>query len=401
MFCQNCGAELRPDTGFCGVCGAGAPAPRLHRDSKQENKQSQPRSGAAQTPPPATGTRTPQAALEKSQPAYQSPLPRHAARHVAPVASLEVPRPKASPSELLSPTTPSAPPTPPLEGEAVVLPDAPPAPAASVAPAQASTPLPAPVQPVASIVPPVSPLTQQTLMGYYPAGGVVPAAIPNSGAPQSQPESYTLRLVRATTGLTIPRDTPNRIAAGALLALLVSFFLPWIIISGIRASALSVGWPIVLPMLLVVGVGLTIVMPGRALYMRFFLALPVIVGSFFLGCALLLFLLSSAIAANAVGPNFLGVDVGFVLFAAASLALAWAGYYKLLREVPLVTTGRLPLAPLPRFLRVLAEKPAMPTAPTAQPAAVQPPLQGAPAAVAQDGHTTAPGASLPGENRSA
>lgn len=388
MFCQNCGAELRPDTGFCGVCGAGAPAPRLHIDPKQENKQSQPRSGASQTPP-ATGSRAPQASLTKSQPAYQSPLPRNVSRHVAPVASLEVPKSKASPSELLNPATP--PPAPPTPGEAVVLPDAPAsvqaAPAAATVPVEAASGVAAPARPSASILPPVSPLTQQTLMGYYPAGWV-PIASTNGAAAQSQPEGYTVRLVRSTTGLTLPRDTPNRVAAAALAGLLISFFLPWVIISGIRASALSVGWPIALPILLVASVGLTILLPERALYARFFLALPLMVGCFFLGCALLIFLLSSAIAANAVGPNFLGVDVGFVLFAAASLALAWAGYYKLVRELPLVTTGRLPLAPLPRFLRVLAEKPAAPVAAAAQAVPVVP-LQSA-APVTQSSHAAPP-----------
>jgi hypothetical protein len=367
MFCQNCGAELRPDTGFCGVCGAGAPAPRLHRDPRQENKQSQPQRGTAQTPE-APGARAPQAALTKSQPAYQSPLPRHAARHVAPMASLEVPTPKASPSELLNPPA-TPPPAPPAE-EAVVLPDTP---ANVQTPPPAEAPTPPPLRPTASLVPPVSPLTQQTLTGYYPAGWVVPIAGQNGGIPQSQPESYTLRLVQATAHLTIPRDTPNRVAVGALVALLVSFFLPWVIISGLRASALSVGWPIALPILLVIGVGLTILLPQRALYMRCFLALPLMVGCFFLGSALLLFLLSSSIAANTAGPSFLGVDVGFALFAVASLALAWAGYYKLLREIPLVVTGRLPLAPLPRFLSALAEKPPAPKAAVTQDNQAAPP----------------------------
>src|SRR5215467_3704205 len=106
MFCQNCGAELRPDSGFCGVCGTGAPAPRLHVDQKQESKPGKARGGAIptpQTPPPATSSRPPQAALTKSQPTYQSPLPRNASRHVAPVASLEIPKAKASQSELLTP----------------------------------------------------------------------------------------------------------------------------------------------------------------------------------------------------------------------------------------------------------------------------------------------------------
>jgi hypothetical protein len=305
------------------------------------------------------------------------------------MASLEIPRAKASPSELLTPSE-TPPPAPPAQDEAVVLPDT----AASIqipsaafpAPDEAPTPPPASARPSASIVPAVSPLTQQTLMGYYPAGWV-PVVSQNGGAPalQSQPESYTLRLVQATGNVTIPRDLPNRVAAGALVALLVSFFLPWIILSGTRDSALSVGWPIALPMLLVVGVGLTILLPQRALYMRCFLALPLIVGWFFLGTALLLFLWSSAIAANDVGPSFLGVDVGFVLFVAASLALAWSGYYKLMRELPLVVTGRLPLAPLPRFLRVLTEKPA---SPAAQPAPAMHPLQSVAPALGQDGHAT-------------
>ncbi len=383
MFCQNCGAELRPDSGFCGVCGTGAPAPRLHIDPKQESKQGQARGGSAKAQP-ATGSHPPQAAITKSQPTYQSPLPRNASRHVAPVASLEIPQAKASPSELLNPAvTPSA--TPPTQGEAVVLPDTPAsiqaAPLAEAAPDEAPTPPPVPVRPAPPVVPPVSALTQQTLMGYSPAGWVVPVASQNGGAHQNQPESYTLRLVQATGTISIPRDLPNRVAAGALVALLVSFFLPWIIISGTRDSALSVGWPIALPMLLVAGIELTILLPQRALYMRFFLALPLIIGCFFLGSALLLFLWSSAVAANDVGPSFLGVDVGFVLFVAGSLALAWSGYYKLMRELPLAITGRLPLAPLPRFLRVLAEKPATLAA---QPVPVLHPLQSVAAAAGQD-----------------
>jgi hypothetical protein len=230
---------------------------------------------------------------------------------------------------------------------------------------------------------PAASLAQQTLQGYHPLGWVAPAT-------PAAPESTTVRLVRATTGLTLPRDTPNRVVLGALAALLVSFFLPWLIIADNRPSALSVGWPIILPMLLVVAIALTILLPERALYLRGFLALPLIVGSFFFGGALLLFLLSSAIAANTAGPNFLGVDVGFALFAVASLVLAWAGYYKLLRELPLVLSGRLPLAPLPRFLRALAEKPAAaPAAPA--PAAPAPflvlqPLQGTATMPGHNGH---------------
>jgi hypothetical protein len=268
-------------------------------------------------------------------------------------------------------------------------------PAIPPAPAEAPTPTPPlPARPAASVVPPVSALTQQTLMGYYPSGWV-PVVAQGPSAPPSQPESYTLRLVRATTGLTLPRDTPNRVALCALVGLLTSFFLPWIIISGSRASAFSVGWPVVLPMLLVMGVLLTILLPERALYLRFFLALPLIVGCFFLGSALLLFLLSSAIAANTAGPNFLGVDVGFALFAVASLVLACAGYYKLVRELPLLLTGRLPLAPLPRVLRALAEKPAAPTAqplmhPLAQGVPVLHPMQSVAATPGQDGHDAPP-----------
>jgi hypothetical protein len=152
------------------------------------------------------------------------------------------------------------------------------------------------------------------------------------------------------SGIHLPKDIPNRLALSGLVGMLLSFFLPWVIISGSRATPFSVGWPIFVPLALILAVALTILAPEHALYTRFTLALPFASGCFALGSALVVFLVSSAIAANSVGVAFLGVDIGFVLFIIAACLLASAGYFKLLRELPLLYAGQIVLAPLPGLL---------------------------------------------------
>ncbi len=133
-----------------------------------------------------------------------------------------------------------------------------------------------------------------------------------------------------------------------------SFFLPWVIIGNSRPTPLTVGWPIVVPLAVIAATGLTILLPERTLYTRFFLALPLALGCFALGSALLIFMMSSAIAVNTVGVGFLGVDIGFAFFTLGACVLASAGYFKLIRELPLLMAGRLRLAPLPGALRGLS-----------------------------------------------
>ena len=41
MFCQQCGAELRVEAGFCAICGAAAPRPKLHIDQPEQGKPKQ------------------------------------------------------------------------------------------------------------------------------------------------------------------------------------------------------------------------------------------------------------------------------------------------------------------------------------------------------------------------
>jgi hypothetical protein len=158
-------------------------------------------------------------------------------------------------------------------------------------------------------------------------------------------------------GIRVPADIPNRLALSALACMFLSFLLPWVIIGGTRATPLSIGWPVIVPLAAILAVGATIVLPERTLYTRFILALPFAFGCFALGSALVVFLVSSAIAANTVGPAFLGVDIGFLFFTLASFLLASAGYFKLLRELPLLLAGHIRLAPLPAMLERLTSNP--------------------------------------------
>ena len=411
MFCQQCGAELRVEAGFCAICGASAPQPKLHIDQPEKDKQKQP-SAPARQPKAASdvpfssalpsGSMTsggrPSSSLipTKAQPSYeairQASSYRGNARHVAPIASLEVrssaepPAPRAAPE--VAPAEDAAP-----AQERAILTEQPEAaePAqmavasagARAAGESAGTRFPqalaaegapqyvvigsqAPIVLSAASVVPLQPQPAQN--GRHLNGHQQPAAVPRRAEDIPSGGSYTRQLIGATRGAHLPQDVPNRIALGALAAMFLCFFLPWVIIGGVRATPLSIGWPVVLPLVVLAGAMLTILMPHRALYARFFLALPLGLGCFGLGCALLLVLLSSAIAANNVGVSFLGVDIGFAFFVVAALALTIGGYYKLLRELPLLQSGQLRLAPLPGILRALSESPAPSGAHPAAPA---------------------------------
>jgi hypothetical protein len=379
MFCQNCGAELRLEAGFCAVCGASVPRPVLRQETADrgdkaqrlpESSQRQSASNGSQQP--STGSsllgaaptsraaaQTGSAQAHSFQAIRQASGQRGSMRALPPVASLAVPAaPPAQPEQV----------TPPLEQpEAFAAPQVAFAPDAPVAiPSQAyQSNGHAPALPALPDAPAIQGNGQLALHGYQTVSVAAPAtnghaangagngytpqvntaALFNGYAPQTRAAS-----VPAGSGVHLPNDLPNRLALSGLAGMLLSFFLPWIIISGSRATPLSVGWPIIVPLALIVAVAFTILAPERALYTRFTLALPFAFGSFALGSALVVFLVSSAIAANTVGAAFLGVDIGFVLFTIASGVLASAGYFKLLRELPLLYTGQITLAPLPGML---------------------------------------------------
>jgi hypothetical protein len=381
MFCQQCGAELRVEAGFCAICGAEAPRPKLHIDQPEKGKQKQPSAPTRQ--PKAAGDVPFSSALPsgsmtsggrasssliptKSPPNYeairQASAYRGNTRHVAPIASLEVRSsaevsvPKAAAPEV-SPAESAAP----AQERAISVEQPEVAEPAQTAAAGAGAPQyvvigsQAPIVLSAASVVPLQPQPLQN--GHHLNGHQQPAAVSRRAEDVPAGGSYTRQLIGATRGIHLPQDVPNRIALGALAAMFLCFFLPWVIIGGNRDTPLSMGWPVALPLVVLAGAMLTILMPHRALYARFFLALPLGLGCFGLGCALLLFLLSSAIAANNVGASFLGVDIGFAFFVVAALALTIGGYYKLLRELPLLQSGQLRLAPLPGILRALSENP--------------------------------------------
>jgi hypothetical protein len=383
MFCQHCGAELRTEAGFCAVCGAATPKPRLHVDPPEAGKQRLDRKTASQARPSVSASAglapSPQAPTpptsrgnslfpQKAQPTYdairQASSVRGTMRPLAPAASLEVR--STSPAPDPAPTQPQEPARK-LENDPV------PAPASNqngtVAASPASTTPAAPhyvviagSQPSSGTdgpAPALLSLPQPGSNGSHPTSTAPTGNHLNSNdlLPAISTDSATHRALQASAGIHLPQDIPNRVALGALAVMFLSFFLPWVIIGGIRATPLSIGWPVALPLAAILGVFLTVLLPGRALYARFFLALPLCLGCFALGSALLLFLFSSAVAANAVGASFLGVDIGFAFFALAALVLISAGYYKLLRELPLLQSGKLLLAPLPGMLRALSERP--------------------------------------------
>lgn len=393
MFCQNCGAELRLEAGFCAVCGASAPRPQLRRESDdRENKATrlntqpqQPGAGSRAYNPAAgsslLGSATPRPPTQPDprqirsfQAIRQASGQRGSMRSLPPVASLTVPAapPEPAPSQA-SAATPE--PTP----EAWPAPVITPAPTPSLSAPVAAPPVPA--QANGHHIPPGTPglampvaPAQPISNGYHPTG---PIAI--SQAPLAQANGYAQQPANSSVfigygpqaalsvsarGTRLPADIPNRLALGAIVGMLLSFFLPWVIISGSRATPLSIGWPVIVPLAAVVAVGLTILLPERTLYTRFILALPFAFGCFALGSALVVFLISSAIAANSVGTAFLGVDIGFILFALAALVLAAAGYFKFLRELPLLHAGHITLAPLPGMLGRGAANPAAPQHPS-------------------------------------
>ncbi len=389
MFCQNCGAELRLEAGFCAICGASAPRPQLHREPQQdrENKatrlsaQPQDQRAASTTPNVSAGSSLPGSSPATSRPAPQ-PDPRQirsfqAIRQASgqranmhslpPVASLAVP---ASPPAYKPPQAPETlPPQPPAAWPAPTAAPAPvpsasvpypayPAPAHSSGSAPASGPMPGASAPQND--------PQPSSNGYHPAAitnSLSPLAQANGHAPQSTATSttfvgYSPRPAVASRGIHLPNDIPNRLALAAIAGMLLSFLLPWVIISGSRATPLSVGWPIIVPAVIIAAVGLTILAPERTLYARFFLALPFALGCFALGSAVIIFLVSTAIAANSVGTAFLGIDLGLLLFSVAALLLIISGYFKLLRELPLFQAGLITLAPLPGMLGRGAASPA-------------------------------------------
>jgi hypothetical protein len=374
MFCQNCGAELRLETGFCAVCGTSAPRPQLHREPQQdrENKatrltvQPQNQSATSQAYTPPAGSSLLGSGPTASRPAQQ-PDPRHirsfqairqasgqraTMRSLPPVASLAVP---------------SSPPAqnPPLAAEPLPAQTHAGWPAPQAAPAPmppASMPHPATATPTYSNgyapASPSAPIAHPSSNGHHPtapiANGHVPAAQANGHVPQNATAStfagYGPQTISPATGIHLPTDTPNRLALAAIAGMLLSFFLPWLIISGSRATPFSAGWSVIVPLAAIVAVGLTILMPERTLFTRFLLTLPFALGCFALGCALVIFLVSTAIASYTVGTAYLGIDLGFVLFTLAALLLIAAGYLKLLREIPMFQAGHITPAPLPGML---------------------------------------------------
>jgi len=416
MFCQHCGGELRFEDAFCAVCGTPAPRPTLHQEPEQRGRQgrrrdAEPLNGAVSSNghasgagfslsgsnPPGSASHADPRQIRTFQAIRHASGQRGSMRALPPVASLAVPSSLAAPE-------PAAPPSAAASAQAQSVWIAPPEQAVSLpmAGAQALSAVlnsqPLVVAGETGAVTPVSPanghqpmmpmapvaLTPQSngqpaLNGFHPIGWAPPGApASNSSAPAASGWGYVNGSApaapmmpgwgyapqaaasvapgyqAAANGFRLPGDLPNRFALAALVSMLLSFFLPWVIISGIRATALTIGWPMVIPMALIGITALTVLLPERALYARFFLALPLVVGCFALGSALIVFLVSSAIAANTVGGAFLGVDIGFVIFTLAALLLACAGYYKLIRELPLLLFGRLRLVPLPGMLGGLA-----------------------------------------------
>jgi len=350
MFCQHCGAELRTEAGFCAVCGATAPQPRLHADQPEPTER-------GRTPPdakrPAAPTLPPLAAVPPASNAGDSPPAnvrptyeairqassyRGATRQVAPAASLEVravsPAPTAQAGEQPQSAGQNGREPHSLNGTH-------------------------PVGPTSAAPP-----------SRLEAGGTGGPSHtdPSSGLEAGGTGGYTDQTLQSLAAVHLPQDMPNRLVLVALACMFASFFLPWLIIGGVRATPLSVGWPVALPLVVILGAFLTVLLPERLLYARFLLALPLNLGCFALGAALLLFLLSSAVAANSVGVSFLGMDIGFALFVLAALVLTGAGYYKLLRELPLLQAGLIRLSPLPGVLGALFERPA----PASPPAATHP-----------------------------
>lgn len=405
MFCQQCGAELRVEAGFCAICGAEAPRPKLHVDQPEKGKQKPPpaapvkqrkaeSAGTFSSALPSgsvvsSGRASSSLIPTKAQPGYeairQASSYRGNAWHVAPVASLEV-RSSAEPPAPEA-TAPEAPAKSAAPAQEIEQPQTAEPAQATAAGAPQYVVISGSQQPIVLAAASVVPLQSQPAQNGHHHNGHQPPTAPLRVEDTAPGSSYTRQLVSATRGVHLPQDVPNRIALGALAAMFLCFFLPWVIVGGVRATPLSAGWPVILPLAVLAGAMLTILMPDRALYTRFFLALPLCLGCFALGCALLLFLLSSAIAANSVGASFLGVDIGFAFFVVAALALAIGGYYKLLRELPLLQSGQLRLAPLPGLLRSLSERPAPGSAQTAAPAQQAPLSTGNAASDAFNGNT--------------
>jgi hypothetical protein len=387
MFCQNCGAELRSEAEFCAVCGASAPRPTLRpdpedRSNKAQRLQAQLQSRSAPTSGqhPHTGSSLLGPAASQSAPQReprqirsfqairQASGQRGSMRSLAPAASLAVPsslpeQPLAQPE-----AAPDAPPVAPVVALSAPVVAVPPAPTNGHTPAS----------PIVSAASTGQDNVQLYLNGYHPASAVAPGA--NGHTPAAPAAAYAPPLVTASapangyapryntaqaaaTGISLPANIPDRLILSALGCMFLSFLLPWVIISGARATPLGIGWPIIVPLAVILGTGLTILLPQRTRYTPFILALPFALGCFALGAALLVFLVSSAIAANSVGVAFLGVDIGFIFFALAAFVLACAGYFKLLRELPLLLAGHIRLAPLPGMLGRLASAPAQPPTP--------------------------------------
>ncbi len=353
MFCQNCGAELRAEAAFCAVCGASVPKPVLRQEGDERSSKSQrlsappqaasassraynPASGPALAGPSAHPAPQPDPRQIRSfQAIRQASGQRGGMRALAPAASLSVPSSPPEPPQSAAAPTPQAPPSAPLDAPA--------------APAHANGHAPA---------------VQTALNGYHPVSAPTAADAPapsaNGHTPGAPAVQYRAASAPARGGLRLPNDIPNRLALSALAGMFLSFLLPWVIFGGTRATPLSIGWPVLLPLAAIIAVGLTILFPERTLYTRFILALPFAFGCFALGSAFVIFLVSSAIAANSVGPAFLGVDIGFIFFVLAALMLASAGYFKFLRELPLLAAGQLRLAPLPAALAGHSASPAPP-----------------------------------------
>ena len=376
MFCQNCGAELRLEQGFCPVCGASAPRPTVRqepdtRGNKAPRLTGQPQwqntSSRAHDPTAGSsllGDAAPQAApqhdprqIRSFQAIRQASGQRGGMHSVAPVASLAIP---AAPAEQQPPQAQVVPAQTPE-----TTPDAMPtssAPLPAFTPSAQSASYAPPIH-TAPGMPPIQENVQVALNGYHPVSVAAPSApIANGHAPSAPANGYAPHYANtgplgglpaqvsvasaSAKGMRIPRDRANRLALVALAGMFISFLLPWVITSGSRVAPLSIGWPVMFPLAVIVGVAFTILLPERTLYARFVLALPFAFGCFALGSALVIFLVSSAIAANTVGPAFLGVDLGFILFTLAALTLAIAGYFKFLRELPLLYAGQITLAPL-------------------------------------------------------